>query len=404
MDTSFLYNALGVKGLKCTATHYKGTEIVLDVQYAHPMRKCPHCGAYQLVKNGTRRRKIQTVPLGNTQIYLNMKVQRYKCNHCGHDGYEKVRFASGNRCYTRRLAKYVVHLLRYMTIQAVAHQLHLSWDVIKEIHIRHLEPRYKRPSLKGVEYIGIDEFAVKSGHVYKTIVVDLISGRILHVGDGKGADALDKFWKRVRKEKINIRYVSTDMSSAFAKSVHENALNAIYVFDHFHVSKLMNDVLDKVRRNVVSAEDDPAKRRLIKGSRFLLLANSENIVSQSGASRLKEALEINKPLSQAYYLKEDFRQIYAQKTIEQANAKFDEWIQMAMETGLKPLVKLANTLSHAKKEILAWYHGKLSTGKVEGINNKIKVMKRNAYGYRDDYYFTLRLFSLHDCSITRNVG
>lgn len=404
MDTSFLYNGLGLKGLECTATHYKGSEIVLDVQYAKPMRRCPHCGEYGCVKNGSRRRRIQTVPIGSTQLFLNMKVQRYRCNKCGHNGYEKARFVSGNRCYTRRLAKYVVMLLRCMTIQDVAKLLHLSWDVVKEIHLKHLERRYRRPSLRGVESIGIDEFAVRRGHVYKTIVVDLISGRILHAGDGKGADALDEFWKRVRKEGINIRYVATDMSSAFAKSVRENAPDAIYVFDHFHVIKLMNDTLDKIRRELISREVDPAKRRLIKGSRFLLLANSENIVNHSGMSKLQLALEVNKPLSQAYYLKEDFRQIYTRETIHKAEEKFDEWVLMARETAIKPLVKLANTISAAKREILAWYHGKLSTAKVEGINNKIKVMKRNAYGYRDDYYFTLRLFSLHDCSITRNVG
>ena len=126
------------------------------------------------------------------------------------------------------------------------------WDVVKEMHLKHLERRYRRPSLRGVESIGIDEFAVRRGHVYKTIVVDLISGRILHAGDGKGAGALDEFWKRVRKEGVSIRYVATDMSSAFAKSVRENVPDAIYVFDHFHVIKLMNDTLDKIRRELVS--------------------------------------------------------------------------------------------------------------------------------------------------------
>ena len=127
-----------------------------------------------------------------------------------------------------------------------------------------------------------------------------------------------------------------------------------------------NEFWKRVRKEGVS--------RLIKGSRFLLLANSENIVNHSGMSKLQLALEVNKPLSQAYYLKEVQAGIHSQTPFLQ------------------------------QREILAWYHGKLSTAEVEGINNKIKVMKRNAYGYRDDYYFTLRLFSLHDCSIVRNVG
>ena len=179
-----------------------------------------------------------------------------------------------------------------MTIQDVAKLLHLSWDVVKEMHLKHFERRYRRPSLRGIESIGIDEFAVRRGHVYKTIVVDLISGRILHAGDGKGADALDEFWKRVRKEGVNVRYVATDMSSAFAKSVRENVPDAIYVFDHFHVIKLINDTLDKIRRELVSREVNPAKRRFIKGSRFLLLVNSKIIVNHNGMSKLQLAVKI----------------------------------------------------------------------------------------------------------------
>ena len=238
-----------------------------------------------------------------------MKVQRYRCNKCGHNGYEKVRFVFGNRCYTHKLAKHVVILLRCMTIQDVAKMLHLSWDVVKETHLKHLERRYRRPSLNGVESIGIDESAVRSGHVYKTIVVDLILRRILHTGDGKGADALDEFWKRMRKEGVSIRYVATDMSSAFAKSVRDNAPDAIFVFDLFHVIKLINDTLDMIRRELVSREVDPAKRRLIKGSRFLLLANSENIVNHNGMSKLQLAVKIKcvtpdtKPIPGVYTLR-----------------------------------------------------------------------------------------------------
>lgn len=200
-------------------------------------------------------------------------------------------------------------LLRCMTIQDVAKLMHLSRDVVKEIHLKHLERRYRRPSLRGIESIGIDEFAVRRGHVYKTIVVDLILGRILHTGDGKGADALDEFWKRMRKEGVSIRYVATDMSSAFAKSVRDNAPDAIFVFDLFHVIKLINDTLDMIRRELVSREVDPAKRRLIKGSRFLLLANSENIVNHNGMSKLQLAVKIKcvtpdtKPIPGVYTLR-----------------------------------------------------------------------------------------------------
>ena len=144
--------------------------------------------------------------------------------------------------------------------------------------------------------------------------------------------------------------------SRSSQSVCENAPDAIYVFDHFHVIKLINDTLDKIRRELVSREVDPAKRRLIKGSRFLLLANSENIVSHNGMSKLQLALEVNKPLSQAYYLEEDFRQIHTRETIDKAEEKLDEWTLMGRETAIKPLVKLANTISAVRREprMVSW--------------------------------------------------
>ena len=128
------------------------------------------------------------------------------------------------------------------------------------------------------------------------------------------------------------------------------------------------------------------------------------MIDEKGRTKLQKALAINEPLSQAYYLKEDLREIYSQPSIDEAEERLNSWVAMALETALKPLMSLADTIKAAKKEILAWYHGRLSTAKVEGINNKIKVMKRNAYGFRDDIYFNLRLLALHDCRITRNVG
>ncbi|MBF1384077.1 MAG: transposase [Prevotella aurantiaca] len=113
---------------------------------------------------------------------------------------------------------------------------------------------------------------------------------------------------------------------------------------------------------------------------------------------------MNEPLSKAYYLKEQLRQIWSQSTKDMAEKVLDDWIRQAEQSKIAQLQKMAVTVKTYKKGILAWYDCHLSTGKVEGINNKIKVMKRNAYGFRDERYFTLRLYALHDCRITRNVG
>ena len=151
-------------------------------------------------------------------------------------------------------------------------------------------------------------------------------------------------------------------------------------------------------------EKDINKRKVLKGTRYLLLGNREDIFDKQHKTRLDNALAMNEPLSKAYYLKERLREIWSQINKEQAESVLDDWVKQAIESKITQLQKMATTLLAHRRGILAWYDCHISTGKVEGINNKIKVMKRNAYGFRDERYFTLRLYALHDCHITRNVG
>ena len=405
MNSSFLYHAWGLYNHKCTCEEYKGNTIILHVETKERQKSCPQCGQAHLVKNGYRIRDFIGLPVGGKKVIIRMKVQRYKCKEkdCGYDRQENIPFATGSCGYTHRFAKYVVGLLKAMTLKDVANLLDVSWDTVKEIHTRYLERHYAPPSLEGVDCIGIDEFAVRKGHVYKTIVVDLRSGRILYVGEGKGADALDGFWKKVKKKGVDIKYIATDLSAAFISSVYENCPNAVHVFDHFHVVKLMNERLDDIRRAQYNLEKDVNKRKVLKGARFLLLCNGADIFDKEYKTRLDNALDMNKPLSQAYYLKEQLREIWAQVNKEEAEKNMDDWVRQAKESKVPQLVKMAATLMAHRTGILAWYDCHISTAKVEGINNKIKVMKRTAYGFRDERYFELRLYALHDCRITRNV-
>jgi len=404
MNSSFLYHGWGLYSQKCTREEYKGNTIILHVETKGRLSVCPKCKKRHLVKNGYRIRDFIGLPLGGKKVIIRMKVQRYKCRSCEYDQQEDIPFATGSRSYTHRFARYVVDLLRMATLKDVAALLGVGWDMVKEIHSTYLKRHYSPPSLKGVENIGIDEFAVRKGHVYRTIVVDLDTGRIIYVGEGKGADALTKFWQKVRKAGITIRHVATDLSAAFIASVRENAPDAVHVFDHFHVCKLMNDALDDIRRKVYAEETDINRRKVIKGNRYLLLMNGRDVFDAQYRNRLENALAMNEPLSKAYYLKEDLREIWAQPTKAHALEKLTEWCRQARDSKVRQLQKMANTIMGFRTAILAWYDCHISTAKVEGINNKIKVMKRSAYGFRDEEYFRLRLYALHDCHITRNVG
>ena len=282
-----------------------------------------------------------------------------------------------------------------MTIKDVANHLHISWDTIKQIQKGHLKRRYKNIPLKRVRQIAIDEISIGKGHQYLTIVMDLKSGRILYVGDGKGGDSLKPFWKKVKISKAKIEAISIDMSPAYLSAVLEHMPGSTIVFDRFHVVKLFNDKLYEFRRKLFRHLSNSEDQKLIKGTRWLWLKNPENLQEKYNApSRLEQALQINQPLSKVYYMKEELRRIWDQEDKETGEKIINNWINLAKLSDIPMLKKFANTLAIHKIRILAYYDYPISTGPLEGTNNKIKTMKRKAYGYRDHEIFKLKLFDL----------
>lgn len=390
-----MYHALGIREQECTHTRYEGGRIIFEIRTKEEKLYCARCGSRHVIKSGSTVRRFRCVPIGSRQVMLEMTVQRLECKDCGAIQQEYIHFVRGKERYTYRMKRYVLDLCRIGTMADVAKQVHMSWDTVKDILKAELGHKYSRPDLKGLRYIGIDEFAVAKGHVYMTIVVDLETGRIVYVGDGKGADALDGLWPKLARAGCRIEAVSTDLSEAFITAVREHLPEAVQIYDHFHIVKLMNEKLDKVRRDTYNQETDENKRRLIKGQRWLLLANGDHL-SPKAEERLYKALDINRPLATAYYLKESLRRVWWQDNKQDAAIVLDDWIEQAKQSALKPIESIAVTLSRHRDGILAWYDYRLSNGKLEGINNKIKTMKRQAYGYRDMPFFKLKLLSLHD--------
>lgn len=289
-----------------------------------------------------------------------------------------------------------------MTVEDVAMHLKMSWHTIKEIDKTYLKRHYGKPRLKDAQFLAIDEFAYKKGHKYKTIVYDLVRGCALYVGEGRKAEALQQFWKRLKCSGAKVKAVATDMWEAYWGSVIEHLPGALVVFDLFHIIKQYNKSLDDTRIGLYRQETDLNKRQLIKGTKWLLLKNEENIndqpkngQSKSEADKLEEALAINMPLAKAYYLKDELKQIWQKNNYKEASKALDQWIEKAETTKLVPLKKFCNLLRGHRSGILNWYKHPISTGPLEGFNNKIKVLKRKAYGYRDDEYFELKILSLH---------
>jgi transposase len=309
----------------------------------------------------------------------------------------KVPFADSRRTYTCSFERYALELSRRMTIRDVAKHLGVSWDVIKEIQRRDLSRRYSKPKLKHLRHIAIDEIAIAQGHRYLTLVLDLESGAVVFVGDGKGAKALKPFWKRLKASRAKIAAVAMDMSPAYREAVATNLPQAKIVFDRFHVMKLFNEKLTELRRGVYRQATDVMQKKVLKGVRWLLLKAAENLDEERDEKkRLEEALALNQPLATAYYLKEELRQFWDQPGKRFATVFLDGWIKRAGSSGIKALHQMAKTLAAHRSGLLAYYDVMITSGPMEGTNNKIKTMKRQAYGFRDKEFLKLKILAIHE--------
>ena len=219
----------------------------------------------------------------------------------------------------------------------------------------------------------------------------------MFVGDGKGAEALDPFWKRVKRVRAKIKAVAIDMSVAYISAVQTHLPEAAIVFDHFHIIKLFNEKLSDLRRKLYNQLTEKSDKKVLKGTRWLLLKKQDNLVQERNEKeRLKQALEMNQPLATAYYLKEDLRQLWMQENKKDAEDFLYDWIYRAGSSGIPMLFKFARTLAAYRTGILSWYDYPISTGPLEGTNNKIKTMKRQAYGFRDIDFFKLKILAIHE--------
>lgn len=396
MSTSLLYHAFSIRGYEYVRTEYQGGNVVFTIQQDPKTLRCEACGSRDVRPRGRVERRFQSLPIGSRPTVVVLPIPRVACQACGMVRQVKLEFADPRRTYTRAFERYALELSRSMTILDVARHLGVSWDIIKDIQKRDLSRRYSKPKLKDLRQIAIDEIAVAKGHRYMTVVLDLESGAVVFVGDGKGGDALKPFWKRLRRCKAKVAAVAMDMSPAYNDAVATHLPDAMIVYDRFHVMKLFNEKLSDLRRSLYHRADKEQKK-ILKGSRWLLLKAPENLdVEHDEKARLKAALKLNRPLTLAYYMKEDLRRFWEQPGKTFATAFLNDWLRRAKASGVLMLVKMVKTLEKHRAGLLAYYDFPISTGPLEGTNNKIKTMKRQAYGFRDHEFFKLKILGIHE--------
>lgn len=397
MSTGLLYHAFGLRGYEYARTEYRDGQVIFTVRQELKTCRCSSCGAREVRPRGRVERRFRSLPIGRRATVVVLPIPRVECRACGAVRQVEVPFADPRRSYTRAFERYALELSRRMTILDVARHLDVSWDTIKEIQKRDLSRRYAKPRLKHLRRLAIDEIAVGKGHRYLTVVLDLDSGAVVFVGDGKGAGALRPFWKRLRCSGARIEAVAMDMSPAYREAVSAHLPTATIVFDHFHVIKLYNEKLSDLRRDLQREATDALQKRVLKGTRWLLLKAPENLDERRRErARLEEALRLNRTLAVAYYLKEYLREFWAQPGKRLATAFLNDWIRLATASGVRMLQEMARTLAAHRSGLLAYYEHRISTGPLEGTNNKIKVMKRQAYGFRDQEFFKLKILAIHE--------
>lgn len=397
MSTSLLYHAWGIVGYQYRSQHFQEGKVIFCIEQPRERLCCPQCGDRDVWVRGHEERTFRTVPIGRKPTCVTLAVARVWCPACDCVRQVKIGFADPKKRYTRSFERYALDLSRHMTIKDVAEHLQVSWDTIKDIQAKDLQRRFGKPKLHKLREIAIDEIAVGKGHHYVTVVLNLRSGAVVFVGDGKGTDALENFWKRLRRARAKVRAVATDMSAAYTRAVRDHLPQAVHVFDHFHVVKLCNEKLTALRRQLYAQAATDQERKVLKGTRWLLLKNPENLDDdRDERQRLEEALRLNEPLATAYYLKEDLRQIWSQPDKRTARRVLRDWLARARASGIRILQQFADTLDAHQEGVLNYYQYPISTGPLEGTNNKIQLMKRQAYGFRDQAFFKLKILGLHE--------
>ena len=364
-------------------------DLVPDLRSEHV---CSGCGDVVTTIHDRTLRRIRDLPVFDDPVELRVPRLRLACPRCG-PRLERLDWLAPYSRVTRRLAQSVARFCTVASVQHAARWHGLDWKTAKAIDFRELERTLGPPNLDGVRLLAMDEFAIQKGHRYATVVVDPERKRVLWVGRGRSRAEVRPFFELLGPMRCaQIKAVAMDMNTAYDLEVKQHCPNAEVVYDLFHVvAKYGREVIDRVRVDEANRlRDDAPARKVVKTSRWLLLRNRENVPPEQ-AVKLDELLAANRALLMVYLLKDDLKQLWRCRSDTCARRCWKHWKRRALRSGLEPLKAFVRRLEPYLPGILAHCRWPLGTNLVEGINNKIKVIKRMAYGFRDDAYFFLKI-------------
>ena len=369
----------------------QSAEVWIELYRERPTYICSGCLRDRERYHDWEERWVQDLPILDAQTHVCFPRFRVACPECG-PKVELLPWLEKSARVTNRLAESVAWLCREATVQAAAERYGLSWDTAKAIDKAYLGRTLGEPDLSNVTLLALDEFAIKKGHRYATIFVEPTSKRVLWVCKGRSREEIRPFFEKLGGDgRRRIQAVAMDMNGAYEAEVREQCPQAEIVYDQFHVvAKYGREVIDEVRSQEAQRQHERREREVIKGSRWLLLRNAENLKRQDQV-KLKELLAANRKLATVYVLKDDLKRLWDYQQANPAAQFWKEWKTRALRSGIEPLKRFARRLAEKIDGVLAHCWFPLHTSLLEGIMNQIKVIKRKAFGFRDDEYFFLKI-------------
>ncbi len=367
-----------------------GIVVIMLGRTRHRVR-CPCCNRVVKRYEGRYGRLVRHMDLSGFECYLYFEEYKLHCR-CGYRGMEDVGFVGSHRHCTRAYEEYVARLCCFMSLKEAALIAGLDWKTVKDIDKASIRSSLKGLSEEQPRRIGVDEVAYQKGHKYLTVVRDVDEGRVLWVGMDRKKETLDSFFQELGAEKSRQVLVAVmDMWDPYIASVRQHT-GADIVFDKFHIAKKVNEALDSVRRREFKDADKDVKAEF-KHKRYLVLKRNENL-SPEKRETLDSLLDKNETLHNAYLLKEQVLDILDEKYETIAIQRLETWKNNIVQSGIKEYEKAMKTIENYLYGIHNYFKHKLTNAASEGFNNKIGLIKRRAYGYRDIEYFMLKIIKL----------
>jgi transposase len=351
--------------------------------------KCPRCQLTSIWYHSRRLRRLRDLDIGRRHIELVVPVRQVWCSDCGLPE-EKVSIARRYARSTRRLERHLFWLTGEMTVQATSELMEIDWEAVKDAEVRHIQALLPRRNLQGIRRLGMDEVSHRRGHKYLTLVTDLDHHRVIYVTENRDGKAVERFLRWFGPERCRkIIVVVTDMHDPYVAVIRKRLPKAALVYDHFHVSKVVHDALDEIRRRLQRgmAKED---REIIKNKRWILLRAREDLSAKQEVS-LRELMETNAELSAGYILKEEFRWVFKAKTRTAGEKRLLKWEEKARESGIPELLEVLKTIGRRREGIMNYFEYQVANGMAEGFNNVVGTIKKQAYGFHDTEYLKLKI-------------